>query len=104
MEKPVEERLAELIAEAAAAAPLVAGFDQAIAIDADGAMDFEATAARADRMMRSTLGTSPRQLRDERMRATIRSEVAAGVAASMRRHGLVPACDVPADDDPEPTE
>jgi hypothetical protein len=84
--------------------PLLAGFEHAMVVDADGALDVEQTARQADGMLRRALGTSPRQMRESQLRAKIRSEVEAKVAASLRRHGLVPACDAPADDGGDPAE
>jgi len=73
--------------------PLLVAFEGSITYDAAGTIDLDRTAMRADVAMRKLIGTSPRKQRRDQQRANIKRNVAASVAESLRRHGLVPACD-----------
>lgn len=79
--------------------PLIAAAGNAFVVGDDGRIDYQRTADNLDETMRQAFGKSPRQVREEQLRAKIRREVSASVAESMRRAGLTPACDQPDDDD-----
>lgn len=74
-------------------APLIVAFANTVTLDADGMVDFERSATRAQRVIRKAIGASPRDFRRKQQRETIRRNVSASVAEALRRNGLVPACD-----------
>lgn len=80
-------------------AALLAVADASLVPGPDGDLDLDATATRLDDAVAALTGTSPRRAREEADHTQLRSEIAASVADSLRRHGLTPACDMPADDD-----
>jgi hypothetical protein len=80
-------------------APLIAAAADAFVVDERGQIDMQRTADNLDATMERVLGHSPRKAREEALVAEIRREVAENVAASLRRHGLTPACDTPHEDD-----
>ncbi len=85
-----------------AVAPYALAFGSQIVIDPEtNEMDMEASADALDAKMIDTFGTSPRQVRAVQLENEIRRRVADQTAEAMRRNGLTPLRDMPADDGDE---